>query len=225
MAKSGLFYTAFNSELPIAQASTYDVDGHDPEIVENMIRYIYDSPYHRTSDSTSLPPHNFALQLFAIANEYQVERFGSAIAHYLVHICAEHVEQFKTAAEHLTALRSLLEQICVLYQDNVIADRALIDRVADFLRTEPCRMLITSVPEVLEILFVQRTTRLSYRAPPTSSSPLFPPVTIADYSQPEVKGGLDVPVLIRKPREPRVPPPSRPFRSKPIKRRCPGSSR
>jgi hypothetical protein len=182
MAKSGLFYTAFNSELPIAQASTYDVDGHDPEIVENMIRYIYDSPYHRTSDSTSLPPHNFALQLFAIANEYQVERFGSAIAHYLVHICAEHVKQSKTAAEHLTALRSLLEQIRALYQDNVIADRALIDRVADFLRTESCRMLTTSVPEVLEILYVQRTSHLGYRAPPTSSSTLFPSVTMADYS-------------------------------------------
>jgi hypothetical protein len=111
-----------------------------------------------------------------------------------------------------------------LYEKNVIADRSLIDRVADVLRTEPCRMLITSVPEVLEILYVQRTSRVGYRVP-TSSSTLFPPVTMADYSQTEVKGGPDATVLERKPREPRVPPPSRPFRSKPIKRRWPGFSR
>jgi hypothetical protein len=193
MANSGLFYTAFTSDFPIAQASVYNVDGYDPEIVENMIRFIYDSPCHRPPDSIFEAPYESNLQLFIIANEYQIYRLGLSLAKHFACVCIDLVKRSKTDQEFLTNLPFLLEQICALYQDNVIADRSLIDRVADVLRTEPCRMLITSVPEVLEILYVQRTTRLGSRAP-ISSSTLFPPVTMDDYLQPEVKGGPDATV-------------------------------
>jgi hypothetical protein len=67
-------------------------------------------------------------------------------------------------------VRLTLQQICVLYQDNVIADRFLIDRVAEYLKTEPCRMLIRSVPEALEILYAQRTTRVDFRPSAVTST-------------------------------------------------------
>jgi hypothetical protein len=41
MSKPGLFYTAFSSDFAIAQATTYDIDGHQAEVVEYMIRFEY----------------------------------------------------------------------------------------------------------------------------------------------------------------------------------------
>jgi hypothetical protein len=171
MTKSGLFYTAFSSNFPTARVSTYDIDGHAPEVVEYMIRLIYDAPRPGLLRSVSAEsPQDLALQLFTIANEYQVEKLGKAVTGFLIGLCDGHIKGPITEGNHLSELRLTLQQICVLNQDNVIADRFLIDRVAEYLKTEPCRMLIRSVPEVLEILYVQRTTRVDFRPSAVTST-------------------------------------------------------
>jgi hypothetical protein len=219
MAKSGLFYTAFNSNFPIAQASTYEIDDHAPEVVEYMIRFMYDAPRPGLLKSVSAGSlQDLALQLFTIANEYQVERLGRAVTQTLIGIYDGHIKGPITDGDHLLELRLTLQQIAALYEDNVIADRFLIDSVADFLRTEPCRMLVTSVPEVLEIFYVQRTSLVDFR-PSTVTSTFFPPVTMADYSRQDHDGDVSASMSTRRPTQPRVPPPSRPFRDRPVKRR------
>jgi hypothetical protein len=162
--------------------------------------------------------------MFAFANEYQIETYGKVFTSHVVRACTGYVEDSKTDATRLTTLRSLLEQISTLYRDNAIADRSLIDRVAEFLKTEPCRMLIRSVPEVLEILYGQRTTRANFR-PSAVTSTFFRPVTMDEYYRRDFDGDVSASMFARRPTAPRVPPPSRPFRDRPIKRRWPGSPR
>ncbi|KAG9571058.1 hypothetical protein KCU71_g714, partial [Aureobasidium melanogenum] len=81
MAASGLFYTAFNSNLSVAEASTYEIDGYEPEIVESMIRYIYKSspsdkpserPYYKPFNWSSDRTLDWTLECYTIANEYQM---------------------------------------------------------------------------------------------------------------------------------------------------------
>lgn len=218
MARSGLFYTAFNSKFAVAQASTYEIEGHEPDIIEHMIRFIYDLTIDM-ADKTSKSPQDFPLEHFMIANEYDVAGLGRAATAYLVGLCDHYVKCSTTDANHLTSLRLVLGQISALYQDNVIADRSLINGIAKLLRTEPCCKLIISIPEVLEIFYTQRTTDLGYRPSPTATSTLFPPVTMADYARPDPEGFLNGSVFSRKPKEPRVPSPSRPFRNNTSKRR------
>jgi hypothetical protein len=219
MAGSGLFYTAFNSNFAIAQASVDEIEGHEPDIVEDLIRAIYDDIIFIKNTTPTRSPQEFALPHFMIANEYEVPRLGRAAAEYLVWLCGHHVRRSTTDGNHLTDLRLLLEEIAALYQDNAIADRSLINGVANFLRIKPHHKLIISIPEVLEVLYVQRTTDRSQGPLFTLTSTLFPPVTMANWSRPDSQGGLDVSVFSRKPKEPRVPPPRRPVRSKTSRRR------
>jgi hypothetical protein len=218
MTKSGLFYTAFSSDFPIARASIYDIDGHAPEVVEYMIRLIYDAYRPGLLQTVSAASsQDLALQLFTIANEYQVERLGRAVTHTLIGVCDGHVKGPITEGDHLSELRFTLQQIAALYQDNVIADRFLIDRVGEFVKTEPCRMLIRSVPEVLEILYVQRTTRVDFR-PSAVTSTFFRPVTMDEYYRRDHDGGVSASRFTRRTTQPRVPPPSRSFKDRPTKR-------
>jgi hypothetical protein len=219
MAGSGLFYTAFNSNFAIAQGSVYEIEGHEPDIVEHLLRSIYDDIPFIKNITPTRSPQEFAILHFMIANEYEVPRLGRAAAEYLVVLCGHHVRRSTIDGNHLTDLRHLLEEIAALYQDNDIADRSLINGIATFLRTGPCRRLIISIPEILEILYVQRTTERSYGPLFTLTSTLFPPVTMADWSRPDPQGDLDGSVFSRKPKELRVPPPSRPFRNNASKRR------
>ncbi|KEQ76464.1 hypothetical protein M436DRAFT_60297 [Aureobasidium namibiae CBS 147.97] len=208
MARSGLFYTAFSSKFPVAHAGTYKIEGHEPELVDCMIRFICDAPLDEAYKAASGSLHNRALRLFMITNEYQVPEMGRVLTRYLVDYCDGHVKR----------LRRILGQVAALYQDHVIADRSLINGVAALLRTEHCRILTRSVPEVLEILYVQRTTRLGFRSS-TATSTLFPPVSMADYLLRDLKGELYDPVFGRKLKKPPVALPNRPFRSKKSERR------
>ncbi|KAI4746231.1 hypothetical protein E4T50_03432 [Aureobasidium sp. EXF-12298] len=186
MAGSGLFYTAFNSNFAIAQGGVYEIEGHEPDIVEHLLRSIYDDIPFIKNITPTRSPQEFAILHFMIANEYEVPRLGRAAAEYLVVLCGHHIS---------------------------------LNGVANFTRTEPCRKLIISIPEVLEILYVQRTTDRSQGPLFTLKSTLFPPVTMADWSRPDPQRDLDVSVFSRRPKEPRVPPPSRPFRDNASKRR------
>lgn len=193
MARSGLFYTAFSSNFSVAGAATYDIEGHGPDVVECMIRYIYDAPLDEVFKLCSSSDQDRSLRLFMLLNEYQVPGMGKIIAMYLVNTCDTHVKGLVTDAKHLTDLRRVLGQVAMLYQDNVIADRSLIDYIANFLRAEPCRILTISVPEVLEILFVQRTTCPSYKPSSATTCTFFPPVTMADYSVHDLTGNRHAP--------------------------------
>jgi len=212
MARSGLFYTAFSSKFPVAHASTYEIEGHEPELVECMIRYLYDAPLDEAYKAASGSLHNRALRLFMMTNEYQVPELGRVLTRYLVDYCDGHVKRLGTDAMYLFMLRRILGQVAALYQDNVVADRSLINGIAALLRSEHCRMLTISAPEVLEIFYVQRTTHLGFRSS-TATSTLFPPVSISDYSLRDLKGELYAPVFGRKLKKPPVALPNRPFRS------------
>jgi len=214
MARSGLFYTAFSSKFPVAHASTYEIEGHEPELVECMIRFIYGASLDEAYKAASGSLHNRALRLFMITNEYQVPELGLVLTRYLVDYCDGHVKRLgRPDATYLSNLRRILGQVAALYQDHVIADRSLINGIAALLRAEHCRMLTISAPEVLEIFYVQRTTHPRFRSS-TATSTLFPPVSMGDYSLRDLKGELYAPVFGRKLKKPPVALPNRPFRSK-----------
>ena len=147
-----------------------------------------------------------------------MERLSHRITGFLTALCDSHVRGLITDANHLSELRLILQKVCALYQDNIIADRSLINGIAHFVRAESCRILTISVPEVLEILYVQRTTRLGYRPSTTATSTLFRPVTMADYSASDLRGSLYPPVFGRKLKK-QVLLPTRPFRNKTTRRR------
>lgn len=198
MARSGLFYAAFSSNFPVAEAKTYYIEGHEPDVVECMIRFIYDAPLDEGFEICWVSPQDRSLRLFMVTNEYQVPGLAKVVAMYLVNACDTRVKGLVTDAENLAELRCILGQVAALYQDNVIADRSLIDEFAKFLRTEPCRRLTISVPEVLEILYVQRTTCPTYKPSTATTSFLFPPVTMADYSKHDLTGNPNAPWFRRK---------------------------
>ncbi|KAH0167694.1 hypothetical protein KCU67_g3794, partial [Aureobasidium melanogenum] len=189
MAASGLFYTAFNSNFSVAEASTYEIDGYEPEIVESMIRYIYKSPpsdkpferpYYKPSNWPSDCTLDWTLQCFAIANEYQVPSLCRAVTECITESCAKHVEKLKSCNKHDKTFSFILDHISALYRDNVIADRSLIESVADMLTKSFCHALIR--PEVMELLYVRRTTRPD-KPPSDPVSTMFRPVTMSDWSK------------------------------------------
>ncbi|KAG9664983.1 hypothetical protein KCU98_g998, partial [Aureobasidium melanogenum] len=178
MAASGLFYTAFSSNFSVAEVSTYELDGYDLEIVETMIEFIYQFP-----KCTGLPNGKFeqTLECFALANEYQVPSLCRAITEYVTDFCAMIVKRLKRRSHDYNGVRDdFLDQISALYRDNVIADRSLIESVADMLTNNFCHELIR--PEVIELLYVRRTTR-SDKPPSDPVSTMFRPVTMSDWSK------------------------------------------
>lgn len=143
-----------------------------------MIKFIYQFP-----KCHGLPNGKFerTLQCFALANEYQVPSLCKAITDFVTGFFSKRFEPLKSSNDSYDGIRSHhLDQISALYRDNVIADRSLIESVADMLTTNFCNALIR--PEVIELLYVRRTT--SPGKPPSGPlSTMFRPVTMADYSK------------------------------------------
>lgn len=202
MTASGLFYTAFSSNfavwptnwqnfcprvlttevlIQVAEASIYEIDGYEPVIVEIMIRHIYRLPPSEWPSGCALER---TMECFAIANEYQVPSFGRLLARHLTNICGSYVECSKTRSDRSKTFGLILDHISALYRDNVIADRSLIESVADMLTTNFCNALIR--PEVIELLYVRRTTRPG-NTPPSPVSTMFRPVTMSDWSKRDLR--------------------------------------
>jgi hypothetical protein len=67
-----------------------------------MTRLIYDAPRPGVLKNVSAgSSQDLALQLFTIANEYQVEKLGKAVTGFLIGLCDGHIKGPITEGNHL----------------------------------------------------------------------------------------------------------------------------
>ncbi|THX46693.1 hypothetical protein D6D06_09972 [Aureobasidium pullulans] len=144
---SKVFLTAFTSKLPTTTEGVYEIEGHDSDLVLDMIKHIYGFP-----EWTIEPPipeekaRIYYLQdMFLLANEYEVTTLSALVAGNFAEMlqdfrkdCCVHYGREGRSCRYLDTSSSrnismVVREVAELYHDNNIADKSLMHGVLDAL--------------------------------------------------------------------------------------------
>lgn len=144
---SKVFLAAFTSKLPTTTEGVYEIEGHDSDLVLDMIKHIYGFP-----EWTIMPPNPeakariYSLQdMFLLANEYEVATLSALVAGNFAEMlqdfrvdCYVHYGREGRGCRYLDTSSSrdismVVREVAELYHDNNIADKSLMHGVLDAL--------------------------------------------------------------------------------------------
>ncbi|THY20431.1 hypothetical protein D6D01_06747 [Aureobasidium pullulans] len=144
---SKVFLAAFTSKLPTTTAGVYEIEGHDSDLVLDMIKHIYGFP-----EMTIAPPSPeekariyYLQDLFLLANEYEVATLSALVTGNFTEMlqsfpkeCYIHAGRDGRSTRYLDTsssrkLSMVIREVAELYHDNKIADKSLMHGVLDAL--------------------------------------------------------------------------------------------
>ncbi|KAI5273682.1 hypothetical protein E4T47_02994 [Aureobasidium subglaciale] len=88
MGASKVFYTAFTSQIPLTDPNKYVIEGHSEAVIRMMLDHIYERTFRLDSTVPMAEQIENLLDVFFIANEYEVLFLGNEIAT----IVADHLQ-------------------------------------------------------------------------------------------------------------------------------------
>ncbi|THY85796.1 hypothetical protein D6C93_08107 [Aureobasidium pullulans] len=144
---SKVFLAAFTSKLPTTTEGVYEIEGHDSDLVLDMIKHIYGFP-----EWTIYPPNPeekariyYLQDMFLLANEYEVATLSALVAGNFAEMlqdfrvdCYVHYGREGIGCRYLDTSSSrnismVVREVAELYHDNNIADKSLMHGVLDAL--------------------------------------------------------------------------------------------
>lgn len=137
---SGVFHTAFNSQLPIAFQTEYKILGSSDAVVYAMVKYIYGSPLEAPPGMVSVEDQiDYLFNIFAIANEYEIPSLAEAatqgIFQTMKSCCIDAHSSFVSPREWVLQERerfgSIVAKTAHLYINHDIADQSLMTGVIE----------------------------------------------------------------------------------------------
>ncbi|KAH0026437.1 hypothetical protein KCU78_g4368, partial [Aureobasidium melanogenum] len=142
MAASGVFKATFNSNFPVANKGTFEVNGHSNNAVYAMLQHIYSKP-----PGGPAPVRDFDEELdhhivvFSIGNEYEIEslcQFSARDVVWMIRLIPRpdalplHYQKWPPDAKFSHSRQQfsqILERTATLYINSSIADQSLLDAV------------------------------------------------------------------------------------------------
>lgn len=140
-AASGVWNQAFNSKLPVSTNAEYHIQGHSDLVVYTMLQYIYGKPLDaRPPEVTENGRLDYLLDVFGIANEYQIPSLGEAATERVVQLMKMYPIEKKPntffrvysdaeVAEGKKMFGAVMSKTADLYINNNIAHKSLMNGV------------------------------------------------------------------------------------------------
>ncbi|KAG9945931.1 hypothetical protein KCU85_g6827, partial [Aureobasidium melanogenum] len=137
---SGVFHTAFNSQLPVAFKTEYLIEGYPDAVVHAMLKYIYGSSLEALPDMAPMEYQiDYFFGIFAIANEYEISSLAEAATQGIFQImkscCIAAYSSSITPREWVLPERKKFGEIVAkaahLYINHDVADKSLMNGVIE----------------------------------------------------------------------------------------------
>ncbi|THX99415.1 hypothetical protein D6D03_07198 [Aureobasidium pullulans] len=130
---SGVFHTAFNSQLPVATQDTYQVEGYSGTTVHAMLQHIYGMTLtSKPTDIAAGGELDHLFDVYLIGNEYQISSLCEAAAERIVELMGpctlDHPVGRRFLAEGET-VRAIITKTAELYSFHELAYTSLLDAV------------------------------------------------------------------------------------------------
>lgn len=137
---SGVFNRAFNSLLPVATKTEFQISEHPSAVVYAMVKYIYGSPLEAPPGMVAVEDQiDYLFNIFAIANEYEIPSLGEAATQRIFQImkmCYIDSSSLRLipcdqVLQERKQFGSIVAKTAHLYMNYEIADRCLMDGVIE----------------------------------------------------------------------------------------------
>ena len=144
---SKVFLAAFTSKLPTTTEGVYEIEGHDSDLVLDMIKHIYGFP--QWTVAPPIPEEKariyYLQDLFLLANEYEVTTLSALVTGNFTEMLQSFPKDcfFRSGREvrlsryldasSIRMLSMVVREVAELYHDNKIADKSLMHGVLDAL--------------------------------------------------------------------------------------------
>ncbi|KAH0374112.1 hypothetical protein KCU65_g322, partial [Aureobasidium melanogenum] len=139
---SGVFHTAFNSQLPTASKNEYKILGYSDAVVYSMVKHISRSPLETPhgGDVEVGDQIDYLFSIFAIANEYEIPSLAEAATQRIFQImkscCIDanlsfFIEPTNSVLQERKTFGSIVAKTAHLYINHDIADRSLMNGVIE----------------------------------------------------------------------------------------------